>query len=196
MYLSLVFILKIMLTSPFSQLSKKAEKKITFFLIFSTIIVGFFMIVLDSFLTNETCKHGIISFELTNNLASSKAIINSWNTQSKISAGISLGLDFLFLILYSSLIAILIHKLNKKLWINRSFYSIGVVIIFGQFLAGIFDAIENIGLIQLLLGNLSQFWVSLAYYFAFTKFIIIGISFLYIIINFILLLIKKSTKNE
>ena len=133
-----------MLTSPFSQLSKKAEKKTTLFLVLSTIIVGFFMIVLDSFLTNETCKHGIISFELTKSLASSEAIINSWNTQSKISAGISLGLDFLFLVLYSSLIALLVHKLNKKLWANHSFYLVGVVIIFGQFLAGVFDAIENI----------------------------------------------------
>ena len=185
-----------MLTSPFSSLSKKAEKKLTFFLSFSTIFIGYFMLYFDSLLTNTVCKNGTISFQLAKDIHVSEAILNSWDNQSKMSAGISTGLDFLYLIIYPSLIALLIHKLNKKLWTNHSFYSFGIIILFAQFFAALFDAIENIGLIQLLLGNITQFWTSIAYYFAIIKFILIAIGILYIIINFIIFIIRKVNKNE
>ncbi len=185
-----------MLTSPFSYLSKKAEKRFTFFILLATVIAGCFMVYFDSYLKNETCKNGIISFELVSNVEDSKTILNSWNLKSKISAGLSLGLDYLFLLLYPSLIALLIHKLNKKLWSIHSFYQIGVIIIFAQFFTALFDAIENIGLIQLLLGNIDQFWTSLAYYFASIKFILILIGIAYIILNFSYFLIQKFIENE
>jgi hypothetical protein len=185
-----------MLTSPFSSLSKKAEKKLTFFLVIATIFIGYFMLFFDSFLTNEVCENGIISFQLAKHVGVSEAILNSWNNQSKISAGLNTGLDFLFLIIYPSLIALLVHKLNRKLWSNHSFYSIGIIVLFTQFFAALFDAIENIGLTQLLLGNITQFWTSIAYYFAIAKFILLAIGILYIIINFIIFIIKKVNKNE
>lgn len=185
-----------MLTSPFSYLSKKAEKRFTFLILLSTIVVGYFMIYFDSFLTNDICKNGIISFELVSDVEDSKAILNSWDLKSKISAGLSLGLDYLFMLLYPSLIAVLVHKLNQKLWSNHPFYKVGVYIIFAQFFTALFDAIENIGLIQLLLGNIDQFWTSIAYYFASIKFVLIIIGIAYIFINFCYFLIQKFIKNE
>jgi len=107
---------------------------------------------------------------------------------------LGLGIDFLFPIAYSLLMAILIHKLNALLWFKRSFFIVGNVLIWAIFLAGIFDYIENIGLINLVLGNMDQFWVSVAFYSATIKFFIILVVFLYILINFSLFLIKKWTK--
>lgn len=180
-----------MLLSPFNKLTKTQENRLTHLLVFSTMILIICMLYLDSFLTNSVCKHGIVSFELAKDLKISERIINSWDETSKTSAGISLGLDYLFLISYSSLIAILIHKLNSHLWKNTRLYSFGVILIFSLFFAALFDAIENIGLIQLLLGNLKQTWSSIAYYFAVPKFVIILIGILYILFNFVYLLIKK-----
>jgi hypothetical protein len=154
------------------------------------------MFYFDKFLTNTICKNGIISFQLAKDVTISEAILNSWSTQAKISAGLSIGIDFLYLIIYPSLIALLIHKLNKKLWSNHSFYSFGLIILYLQFVAALFDLIENIGLIQLLLGNITQFWTSIAYYFATIKFVLIAIGILYILINFTLFLIRKANKNE
>lgn len=185
-----------MLSSPFSSISKKTEKNLTFFLIITTVLIGYFMLFFDNYLTNSICKYGISSFELAKDINNSKAILNSWNTQSKISAGFSLGLDFLFLLLYPSLIALLIHKLNEILWKNKLFYSIGLFVLFSQIFTAIFDFIENIGLIQLLLGNSSQYWVSIAYYFSFIKFSLILVGITYIIISFIVLIIRKTKKNE
>jgi hypothetical protein len=102
-----------------------------------------------------------------------------------------LGFDFLFPIAYASFIGSLIHKLNVKLWINSSFVILGNGLIWLIFLAGIFDYIENVGLINLVLGNMEQYWVSIAFYFATIKFIIILTGILYIFVNFLLFLIKK-----
>ncbi len=185
-----------MFTSPFSLISKKLEKKFTFFLVIATLFIGYWMFFFDSFLTNSVCENGIISFQLAKEVRISEAILNSWNTQSKISAGLSIGLDFLFLIVYPSLIALFVDKLNRRLWKNHSFYSLGLIILYSQFVAALFDAVENIGLIQLLLGNITQFWTSVVYYFAAIKFILITIGIVYITINLIIFIIRKINKNE
>jgi len=70
-----------------------------------------------------------------------------------------------------------------------------VLLIWGVFLAALFDAIENIALLNLLSGNLNQVWSSMAYYFAVLKFSILAIVMVYILINLGVLLIRKF-RNE
>lgn len=182
-----------MLVSPFKNLSKNQEQKLTLLLSFSTFILLVAMLYLDSFLKNAVCKHGIVSFQLAKDITTSNEIINSWNEVSQIACGISLGLDFLFLISYTLLIAILIHKLNEVLWKNSSIYNLGITLIYFLALAAAFDAVENIGLIQLLLGNIEQKWSSIAFYFAVPKFIIIVIGIIYILFNFVYYLFQKRS---
>jgi len=180
-----------MFSSPFSKLTKNQEKKLTRTLLIVTVICIAVLKYLDQFLINDTCTGGIVSFELSKDLETAGSYLNSWGEQGKIAVSIGLGFDFLFPIAYTSLIGLLIHKLNEKLWSKSSFLSIGNGLIWLVFLAGIFDYIENIGLINLVLGNMEQHWVSIAFYFATIKFIIILIGILYIIVNFLLFLIKK-----
>ncbi len=184
-----------MLKSPFLKLSKSSEKSITLILLTLLIICMISIRYFDAFLINTICENGIVSFELAKDLDSIKAILNSWNEQAKIAASLSMGFDFLFLIVYASFMALLIHKLNERFWKNKPFYKIGTLLIWTTFLAALFDAIENIALIRLLLGDLQQQWASVAYYFAVLKFITLLIGILYIIINFGLLLTRKSS-NE
>jgi len=183
-----------MITSPFLKLNKTSENKLTFILLILLLIGIIVMRFFDVHLKNEITPNGIVSFELAKNLDNSILILNSWSFDAKIFAALSLGFDFLFLIFYSTFIAILIHKLNERLWQTTSFYKFGILLIYLQFLAAFFDVIENIGLIQLLIGSLDQFWVSIAYYFASIKFIFIALGLLYIIINFCYLMIKKISK--
>ena len=182
-----------MFSSPFSNLTKTQEKNLTWAFLFLVIICIAVLKYLDQFLVNDTCKGGIISFELAKDLETAGLYLNSWGEKGKIAVSIGLGFDFLFPIAYTFLIGILIHKLNTRLWRDTSFLGFGNALIWITFLAGIFDYIENIGLINLVLGNMEQFWVSVAFYFATIKFIIILIGILYIIINFSLFLIKKRT---
>lgn len=185
-----------MLVSPFKSLSKQSEKKLSIVLLISVFILISAMRYFDAPLKTNICTSGIVSFELAKDLETSIAILNSWDTIAKTSAGMSMGLDFLFLIVYSLFISLLIHKLNKKLWLNSKIYILGNVVIWSVLLAACFDVIENIALIKLLLGDLQQQWSSIAYYFAIIKFTLLAVGLLFILINSILLLVKKIiTRN-
>jgi hypothetical protein len=161
---------------------------LTSLLILSIVIMRYF----DSFLISDKAQNGIISFELAKNVSKSKSIIEAWDFVAKTAAGLSLGFDFLFLIVYSSFIALLIFKLNKILWKNHWFYKLGRILIWFVFIAAFFDIVENIALIKIILGDLNQNWASIAYYFVMLKFSIIVICIFYIIFNGLLLIIKKA----
>jgi len=181
-----------MLYSPFQKLAKSLEKRLIIILVVLLIILVILMQNLNFSLKNEVSPSGIVSFELAKDLVKSEAILNSWDILSKTSAGMSLGFDFLFLIVYSLFISLLIHKLNVRLWKHSKIYNIGIIFIWFVIFAGFFDSIENIALINLLLGDLKQIWSSIAYYFAISKFSLLTFGILYIIINSIILIFRKK----
>ena len=182
-----------MFSTPFNKISKRTEKKLTFSIAYLFLIASIVMLYIDKHLTNDIAPNGIISFELANTLERSQEILDSWTPLAKVFAGIGLGFDFLYLLIYTLFIAIIIHKVNKKLWSKKAFYKIGELFIWSLLLTAILDAMENICLIKLLTGNAKQHWTSIAYHLASTKFLLILLSLLYIAANSVLLLIKKRS---
>ena len=168
------------------------KKRITLILLITIIINIIAITFFDTPLKNDVCKNGIVSFELARDLDESVNILDSWDTDAKINAGLSLGFDFLFLLIYSSFIALLIFNINNRLWKGESFYKFGNILIGLIFIAAFLDIIENIALIKLLLGDLKQIWSSVAYYFAVIKFVIIIISIIYLLISWGILLFEKK----
>ncbi|MDP3360194.1 MAG: hypothetical protein Q8S41_12695 [Lutibacter sp.] len=185
-----------MLISPFQNISKPSEKKLTIILLVSLIIMFLTMRYFDAPLKNTEAPSGIISFEFAKELSKSEAILNSWNTLAKTSAGMSMGFDFLFLIIYALFFALLIHKINERLWKGLKIHTVGVLLIWCIFLAAFFDMVENVALIKLLLGDLQQKWVSVAFYFAISKFFLLAIGFIFIIVSLIFLLLKNKIVNN
>ena len=180
-----------MFTSPFTSLSSKNEKKLTFSLLYLFIISVITLRYFNIYLDGTAAPYGILSFELAGSLDESLEIINSWSPLAKTFAGLSLGYDFLFLLIYTLFISLLIHKLNVRLWNGKPFYRIGEMLIWSMFLTAAFDAVENVSLIKLLIGSHKQYWSSVAFAFALAKFILIAISILYLISNAMILLFKK-----
>lgn len=183
-----------MLKSPFSTLSTKQERNTTTFLIVFTAVFIVILRYFDSFLTNSVAPAGIVSFELTFDVETAAAILDSWDKQALAAAGLSTGFDFIFPFLYASLIAMLVHKLNRFNWRSTSFERVGNLISWSLGLAILCDLIENIGMIQMMLGKVSSFWATTTSYFAVVKFLIILVGIGYILINFMVFLIKKSKK--
>ena len=146
----------------------------------------------DASLKNEVCKSGIVSFELAKDLNMSKSILNSWDLNARTHAGLSLGFDFLFLLVYASFIALLIYNVNHALWKNKKFYKFGKAFMLLIFIAAFSDIIENIALIALLRGDLIQTWSSMAYYSAMVKFLLIAICILYLLWSWMILLFKPK----
>ena len=147
----------------------------------------------DKSLKNEICQNGIVSFELAKDVNISKSIINSWDSTAKINAGLSLGIDFLFIFFYTGFIGLAIYILNEKLWKHKKFiYATGKVFIVFIIIAGVLDIAENIALIQLLYHHFEQYWSSTAFYAATVKFILVGLSILYFILNYLYFKVKNK----
>ena len=160
-------------------------------LVLILILIGV-MRYLDSFLITEFSPNGIVSFELAKELSKSNEIINTWDATAKSAAGLSLGFDFLFLLIYASFISWLAYLMNDRLFIKSKNIIFKKVSILLPFIAAFFDVLENIVLIKLLLGDLRQIWSSLAYYFAAIKFGLLIVAISYILIGFFILIFRKK----
>ena len=182
-----------MFSSPFANITHKVEKKLTSSLFYLLIICAIALRYFNNSLENEITPYGIFSYELAGSLERSLEILDSWSPLAKTFAGLSLGFDFLFLLIYTLFISLLIHKLNERLWIGKSYYRIGELLIWSMFITAIFDAVENVALIKLLIGSSQEYWSWVAYAFAIGKFALIIISIVYILYNTTILLFKKSS---
>lgn len=156
------------------------QKKILFLFTIATMAV---MNFLDIPLKNEIASNGIISFELAGSLQNSVDILNSWDSTAMLYAGISLGYDYLFMLMYSLLLYVLIKDISSK-FTNDSLVKLGRYLAVSMLFAGALDAVENYALIELYLGNLDEVFSKIAFYSATLKFSLIGIGIIYILSSY------------
>jgi len=177
--------------------SKETLKQILIISGIFTVFIFSILNLINIHLITDTAPSGIISFEFAKDIDKSISIISSWNLDAKINAGLSLGIDFLFLIVYSIFFSTACY-LIAQIYIKRItfLYKFGLVIAQLQFIAGLFDAIENVALIKLLLGSQNELYSPIAYYFASIKFAIIAIGIIYVIIGLITSLSHKTTSSK
>jgi len=138
------------------------------------------MTMLDRALKTPAAPAGIISFELAGTLAGAESIMGSWDEPARIQAGISLGLDFFFLVAYAYTLAGACRRVAARLASNR-LRGLGMVLAWGAWGAALLDTIENLALIQLLTGRGEAWQPLLAALCAWPKFGIAGCALLYIL---------------
>jgi len=177
--------------NPFGWLPE-SEQKTAFWTLFAvTIVVIIFMQIVSAPLITDAAPQGIVSFEFAGNLPNAERIIDSWGQEERIYAGLSLGLDYLFLVLYSCTIA-LGCILGARGMSTDFFVKGGVVLAWAQFSAAFLDCVENFALIKLLLGSGEAVWPSLAFWCAGPKFFIVGAGLVYVVIGAAAFLIRRS----
>ncbi len=137
------------------------------------------MVVLDRALKTPAAPVGIISFELVGTLAGAESIMASWDEPARIQAGVSLGLDFFFLVAYAYTLAGACRLVAARFASNR-LRVLGMVLAWGAWGAALLDTIENLALIQLLIGRGEAWHPLLAAFCAWPKFGIVGCALLYI----------------
>lgn len=177
-------------------LSKIYNRNIVIISAIITVLVFLALRHFDNPLHTSVAPKGIISFEFAKNVDTANQIINSWDTQAKINAGLSLGIDYLFLFAYSilfSAICFFISVNNQAR--NAIIHKIGIILSYLLLIAGVFDAIENFALIKLLLGSQAEIYPIIAFYFASGKFMILALGIIYIIFFGILANIFSKIKN-
>jgi hypothetical protein len=100
-----------------------------------TLIVMVALTILGAPLQTAAAPTGIVSYELAGDAPTAQAMLDSWDEVAKIYAGFNLGLDYLFLLLYSTTIAMAILWLADSLKLQGWALSLAVWLAWGQWLA-------------------------------------------------------------
>jgi len=146
--------------------------------------------IIDKQLINDVVPHGIVSFQFAKSLDNSLKMLNSWDAEAKVYAALSLGIDYLYLFVYGSFLALSVLLLATKLphgFLKKAAGIVAPMII----LAALLDGVENYGSIRLLTGTHTQSMASLVYYCASVKFALIGVGTIYLLIGLAVLGWKK-----
>lgn len=135
---------------------------------------------------------GIVTLEFAGDLATVKTILQSWQ-DNLFFAGLSLGLDFLFLLAYSVTIAVGCLLLAGRLEERSALAAqVGRWLAGGQLLAAALDTIENLALVRLLAGSESAFLPRLAAWCAGPKFLLVGLGLIYLLAAVLLLQLHRK----
>lgn len=133
----------------------------------------------------------IVRFELAKELSVADRIIQDWNTYGKLNhAIISIYVDFLFIALYTSGLAVTCVYVGR-LTGHEILMRTGKFFTWLLIGAGICDVIENIAMLKSLHGTASEWSVLMAYDMATTKFSIVILSALFIAVCLVFRLLRK-----
>lgn len=148
-------------------------------------------------LTTEAAPYGVVSFELAGSVEKTDLILSSWDADAQLRAAFGLGLDYLFMAVYASTIALgcgLAGQVLKRTgWPLRSW---GSVLGWAVILAAILDSIENMALTTLIFGSVVSPWPEMARWCAIFKFALIFIGIVYVIYGGVVALVVRISPPE
>ncbi|RPJ63395.1 MAG: hypothetical protein EHM12_02410 [Dehalococcoidia bacterium] len=131
----------------------------------------------------------IVDYELAGSVAKVSGIINAWNTPDRIRAGFNLGIDYLYMPVYSTTIAMACvwgaMVLSAKGW-----RVIGVLLAWGLWVAAILDAIENYALVTMLFGTVADPYPQISQVCALCKFSLILLGLAYCALAAVIRIVK------
>jgi hypothetical protein len=127
----------------------------------------------------EAAPWGIVSLEFAGSAHKVERILQLWGDEGRMKAVRNTRLDYVFLLLYSTTIAAGCLWGSKTFRAGRWGRKAGEVLAWGQGVAALLDATENIALLKVLKGSLAEPWPKVAFWCALPKFalIIAGISY-------------------
>jgi hypothetical protein len=154
------------------------------------------LVVLDQPLRTAIAPSGIVSFEFAGDLLHAQGIMASWGHPGRVYAGLSLGLDYLYLVLYAGTTALgcglVAGRLTRRVrWLG----GLGAVLSWAPLLAALLDAIEDYALIRVLLGSTAPAWPIVAWWCAGPKFLLVAAGLLYAGIGFAVSLVIKEKRH-
>lgn len=170
-----------------------AQRKRAFWLLLAaTLTVMVIMNLAGAPLTTPAAPLGIVSFEVAGSPAQAQAILESWNPTIQRYAAFGLGFDYVFMLAYASVIGLAClmagESLRARGW---PLASLGRNLSWGQWLAAILDAIENLGLTLVLLNNAASPWPEIARWCALSKFALLFLGLVYALFGLVAYLVER-----
>jgi hypothetical protein len=180
---------------PFQAILLSNQRSVFIGLTVLTLLMMILMNVIGAPLKTESAPSGIVSYELAGSLQKAQEIIASWDESARLHAAFSLGLDFLFLVVYSSAIGLgcLLagQSLSRRDW---PLVGLSVPLAWGLWLAALADAVENVALTLILFGSPVEFLAPLARWSAIIKFALIFAGLVYAFLGLVVSWVVKPAR--
>jgi len=171
---------------PFEALPASKRLAVLTPLLALTLILMVVMSQVGKPLITPAAPSGIISFEFAWSASGARRIIESWNETARLYAAFSLGLDFLYLVAYSTTIGLACVWATSVIRLRGwPLDWIGIPLAWGQWLAALLDAVENIALFTALLGPIVEPWPRVALWCAALKFALVFAGLIYAALTFV-----------
>ena len=138
----------------------------------TTVVVGAALLLLDPGGT------GIVGLEVAGSVAAAREAMAVWDDRDVIHAAFGVGLDYLFLLAYSTTIAI------ACVWARRVFrhawlVTLGGVLAWAAWAGGACDAVENVALLDMIRGPVESPAPQVAAACAYLKFVLVYAGVIY-----------------
>jgi hypothetical protein len=167
------------MTHPLTLIPHHYRPRLFAFFLVLALVVMVALNVLGAPLQTADAPAGIVSYEFSGNSEGANTILNSWDNRARQYAALNLGLDYLFMPAYSTAIAL------AAIWVGQAIggrsQSFAVWLAWGQWLAALLDATENVALLKMLLDTTAAPWPQLAYWCAAVKFALIFLGLLFVL---------------
>ncbi len=124
---------------------------------------------------------GIVSFEFVGSAERAERLLASWTPATRETAMLVLGLDYLYLCVYPAWFALACEGLGRR--VGGGFGRLGTAVAWGVLPAGLLDAVENLGLIRLLVAGPDDAWAALAWGCAALKFALVILAAAYVLVG-------------
>lgn len=166
---------------PLTRIPARYRPPLFAFFLVLTLIVMVALNILGAPLQTAAAPAGIISYEFSGDTEGANAILNSWDNPTKQYAALNLGLDYLFMPAYATAIALAVIWVGQA--IGGRIHAFAIWLAWGQWLAALLDATENIALLKMLLDTTAAPWPQLAYWCAAVKFVLVLLGLLFVLIG-------------
>lgn len=175
---------------PLEKIPPEVRKKSFWLLLGLTLALMFVFNLTGAPLITPAAPLGVVSYELAGSSTQMQAILDSWDQRAKIAASFGLGLDYLFMVAYSTTVGLGCiwagEMLRRQRW---PLAGLGALLAWGLWLAAALDAVENLALTVIIFGTLVSPWPEIARWCALVKF---GLLFAGLVYSFLGLVVSLS----
>lgn len=177
---------------PLDSLTPGKRKLVFWSLFVLTLVIMVLLNLVGAPLITASAPYGIVSYELAGSLSRAEAILASWDPEARAHAAFSLGFDYLFLLAYSTTIALAClwsaGVLKARGW---SLAALGAPLAWGQWLAALLDALENLALTVILFNAPASPWPEIARWSAILKFTLVFAGMVYAFLGLAVSLVQR-----
>ena len=177
---------------PFETIPHEKRKSVFWGLLVATLVIMILMSIIGAPLNTPAAPTGIVAYELAGSPVHAHEIIQSWNARTQLYAALGLGIDYVFMLAYAATISLACLMAGEALRVRQwPLAALGVPLAWGLWLAALMDAIENLGLIMILLNGAGTPWPEISRVCAIIKFGLIIAGLVYALFGWISSLVQR-----